>query len=270
MKKKNWIFWILAILITTGAAYYQRVTGPSYSKIVKFEISGNQEKFVLLRSHAGKTDCLLELPITDNTVSGNLFYKKYPSNDKWTEVALKRKNDTLFAFMPNQPKAGKLVYYIELDTKSGKIEIEKDKPVIIRFRGDVPAYVMIPHIFFIFFAMLISNLAGLFAIGKRKFYLGYGKIAFLLLLIGGMILGPIVQKFAFNEFWAGVPFGWDLTDNKTLIAFIGWIIALVLNWKKERRWAVIGAAILMIIIFSIPHSMFGSELDHTTGVISQG
>ncbi len=38
-----------------------------------------------------------------------------------------------------------------------------------------------------------------------------------LLLVGGMILGPVVQKYAFGVFWTGVPWGWDLTDNKTLV-----------------------------------------------------
>jgi hypothetical protein len=49
-----------------------------------------------------------------------------------------------------------------------------------------------------------------------------------------MILGPVVQKFAFGEYWTGFPFGTDLTDNKTLIAFIGWIIALVAVFKSEK------------------------------------
>ena len=40
----------------------------------------------------------------------------------------------------------------------------------------------------------------------------------LLLAVGGFILGPLVQNYAFGELWTGVPFGWDLTDNKTLIA----------------------------------------------------
>ncbi len=49
-----------------------------------------------------------------------------------------------------------------------------------------------------------------------------------------MILGPIVQKYAFGELWTGIPFGWDLTDNKTLIAFLFWILAVIMNRKKER------------------------------------
>ncbi len=269
MKKNNWIFWVLAVIITISAAFYQKITGPTYPKKVKFSISGVQEQFIFPRSHPGETDCLLELPINDKVLAAKLFYKKYPTNAEWTVVEMERRNDTLIASLPNQPPAGKLEYYIQLETETGKIDIQKDEPVIIRFRGDVPAYIMIPHIFFIFFAMLISNLAGILAVANVRSFRFYGRMAFFLLLIGGMIFGPIVQKFAFNELWAGVPFGWDLTDNKTLIAFVGWVFAVILNMKKERRWAIIFAALLTIIIFSIPHSMFGSELDPATGVIKQ-
>ena len=35
--------------------------------------------------------------------------------------------------------------------------------------------------------------------------------------LGGMILGPIVQKYAFGAYWTGIPFGHDLTDAKNLV-----------------------------------------------------
>ncbi|MCX6335012.1 MAG: hypothetical protein NT092_12035 [Bacteroidia bacterium] len=85
-----------------------------------------------------------------------------------------------------------------------------------------------------------------------------------------MILGPLVQKFAFGAFWTGVPFGWDLTDNKTLIAVLFWILAVVMNLKKERPVYTVLAAIVLLLIFSVPHSMFGSELDYGTGQVTQG
>ncbi len=85
------------------------------------------------------------------------------------------------------------------------------------------------------------------------------------LLLGGMILGPVVQKYAFGEFWTGFPYGTDLTDNKTLIAFIGWIIALIAVFRSQKpKWYILIAAIIMFIIFIIPHSLLGSELDYST------
>jgi len=32
-----------------------------------------------------------------------------------------------------------------------------------------------------------------------------------------------VQHYAFGQLWTGVPFGWDLTDNKTLLAALAWV-----------------------------------------------
>ena len=85
-----------------------------------------------------------------------------------------------------------------------------------------------------------------------------------------MIMGPLVQKYAFNELWAGVPYGWDLTDNKTLIAIVAWIIAYFFNRRQESRYWVVAAMVVTMVIFSIPHSLFGSQLDPATGKIIQG
>ena len=98
----------------------------------------------------------------------------------------------------------------------------------------------------------------------------YSLWTLITLIAGGMILGPAVQKFAFGEFWTGVPFGWDLTDNKTLIALLFWILAVVMNKKRNTRVYTLVAAVVTLIIFSIPHSMFGSELDYSSGEVTQG
>lgn len=42
------------------------------------------------------------------------------------------------------------------------------------------------------------------------------------------------------------------------------------NWKKDRPYLSLIAAIVLLLVYSIPHSMYGSELDHSTGVIGQG
>jgi hypothetical protein len=83
-----------------------------------------------------------------------------------------------------------------------------------------------------------------------------------LLIAGGLVLGPIVQKYAFGSLWTGWPFGHDLTDNKTLIAFIAWLPATIAAARRAKtRIAVIAGWVVMMGIFLIPHSMRGSELD---------
>ncbi|HRU56613.1 MAG TPA: hypothetical protein P5190_05200, partial [Bacteroidales bacterium] len=127
-----------------------------------------------------------------------------------------------------------------------------------------------PHILLMFIAMLFSTAAGIMSVVKHPSYKKYSVWTLVLLTAGGMILGPVVQHYAFGEYWTGIPFGWDLTDNKTLIAFIFWIIAVIANRKKERPVYSALASFILLLVYSIPHSMLGSELDYESGKIIQG
>jgi len=266
---KNFV-WILALLITLGAAYYQRVTGPTYP--IKTVVNTGIQKFPVefKRSHAGPTDCPVVLRITDNTVEGVLLYRKYPTRDELTKVELKREGDKLIARLPNQPPAGKIEYHVELKKDGSPVKIGMAAPVVIRFRGDVPAIVMIPHILLMFLAMFFSNATGLLALLRANSYKYFAWVTLAILSVGGLIFGPIVQKYAFNEWWAGIPFGWDLTDNKTLIAVLVWLMALEMIRRKSAAFWVVLASLVTIAIFSIPHSLYGSELNQETGKIIQG
>jgi hypothetical protein len=121
-----------------------------------------------------------------------------------------------------------------------------------------------------FIAMLFSTLAGLMAVIKYPLYKKYALWTLILFIAGGMVLGPIVQYFAFGNLWTGIPFGWDLTDNKTLIALIFWILAVIMNKKSEKPIYTVLAALVLLLVFSIPHSLFGSELNVSTGQVTQG
>lgn len=264
------LYWILAVLITFGAVIYQRKTGPTYDKKVKINIENEEYNFKLVRSHGGEKDCKIELEVADQNVSGVFEFKKFPTKDDWTKIEMNRKANNLIGILPHLPPAGKYEYKITLLKNSHEFPLNDGNSVVIRFKGAVPGAVLTPHIFFMFFAMLLGNLAGIMAVFKYRKYKFFTNITVIALFIGGLILGPWVQWYAFGEVWAGVPFAWDLTDNKTLVAFIFWMIAFFVNRKKERPIYTIVASIVMLIIYSIPHSMFGSQLDPETGEIIQG
>ena len=269
-KMKVALYWILAVLITFGAVIYQRKTGPTYDKKVKINIENEEYNFKLVRSHGGEKDCKIELEVADQNISGVFEFKKFPTKDDWTKISMIRVADTISAILPHLPPAGKYEYKITLLKNSHEFPLNEGHSVVIRFKGAVPGTVLIPHIFLMFFAMLLGNLAGIMAVFKYRKYKFFTNITVIALFIGGLILGPWVQWYAFGEAWAGVPFAWDLTDNKTLVAFIFWMIAFFVNLKKERPIYTIVASIVMLIIYSIPHSMFGSQLDPETGEIIQG
>ncbi len=114
-----------------------------------------------------------------------------------------------------------------------------------------------------FGAMLLSTRTGLEAFNKEPRLKIFTVWTISFLIIGGMILGPLTQYYAFGQFWTGIPFGIDLTDNKTLIALIGWLLAaIMLRKSKKPGWWIVGASVLLLIVYLIPHSVLGSELDY--------
>lgn len=263
-------YWILAVVITFAAIIYQRKTGPTYDKKVNITVDNQEYWFKLIRSHGGTSDCKIELEIPDKQISGTLNYKRFPTKDDWTQVEMERDENMLIGILPNLPPAGKYEYKIVLKKDTHEFHLNDGNPVLIRFKGDVPKLILAPHVILMFFAMFLGNVAGIMAIFRHRKYRFYGSLTVIFLFIGGMILGPLVQKYAFGEFWAGIPFAWDLTDNKTLLAFIFWILAFFMNMKKERPVYTIVASIVMLIVYSIPHSMYGSQLDPETGKVIQG
>lgn len=267
---KSVLYWTLAVIITFAAIIYQRRTGPTYDKKVSSTIENVVYNFKLIRSHGGESDCKIQLAVPDQEVTGKLMFKLYPTKNDWTIVDFTREGENLTAVLPKLPPAGKYEYKVSLFKNNTEYALNKSEPVVIRFKGHVPGFVLIPHIIFMFFAMFLGNVAGIMAIFKHSKFRFYGTLTVIFLFIGGMILGPIVQKYAFGEYWAGIPFAWDLTDNKTLVSFLFWGLAWVMNRKKERPVYTIAASIVMILVYSIPHSMHGSQLDPETGEIIQG
>jgi hypothetical protein len=247
-----------------ASAVYQRVTGPTYPVEGTVEFRGGEIPYELLRSHGGPGDQPVRVSVPDTTVGGTLVWRRYKTDDAWTRQELVRAGDNLAGSLPHQPPAGKLEYHIELSSGEDMVMIPGDENAVTRFKGNVPSGVLIPHVLFMFFGMLISTRAGLEALVRGRRLGFYAILAAALIFVGGMVLGPIVQKYAFDAYWTGFPLGMDLTDNKTLISMVMWAIALIAVWKNARpRFWVVAASLVTLVIFMIPHSLHGSELQYT-------
>jgi hypothetical protein len=262
-KYKTTLIWVFSVIFTLAFAYYQRKTGPTYPVTVKTEIRGETVKNRLLRTSEGSDDQTLKLRVPDTSMNGTFKYKRYKSYDEWSEVPMTREGEHLIAMIPGQPPAGKIEYFVFLEKNAQKFSLT-DEPVIIRFKGKVPLWILIIHVIIIFTGMLFSTRTGLEAWFNRNHTRSYTIATFILLFLGGMILGPIIQKYAFGAFWTGWPLGHDLTDNKMAVAIIFWLLALIQQLRdKSKKSMVYAAAFVLILVFIIPHSTWGSEIDHT-------
>jgi len=253
--------WALAIIIAVTSMIYQRRTGPTYPITGTIQVGEYDVTYDLKTSHYSHEDAVSFIVTQHPDIRGIMAWKRYKSYDTLMTAPLTRYEDTLKAIIPKQPPAGKIEYSIKFYDAAEKEYPLTDEPVIIRFKGYVPSGVLIPHVLAMILAMILAARAGLDGLFKGKGRYIYTILATSVVFVGGLILGPIVQKYAFGAFWTGWPFGQDLTDNKTLVAFIFWLLAL---WRgRKNRWWIVAAAAVTLVIYLIPHSMLGSEIDYT-------
>ncbi len=270
----RWIrlsLWVLAVVLMLSSAVYQRLTGPTYRMRGEFAAAGQVHKYRLIRSAYSTHDTLVTLPDPGSDVKGSLHFKRFNTTDEFTSVQLVVENGELGARLPAQPAAGKLEYYLVLNLPTGEMRIPETaaENVIIRFKDPTPISVLLPHVLLMFFAILIGVRAAFAASFDPGGMRPLAWVTLALMTVGGMILGPVVQKFSFGEFWTGFPFGYDLTDNKTLILWLVWVIACsVVGFRPRKneaagRATVVVAAMVMMVVYLIPHSLRGSELDYS-------
>jgi len=261
--RRPWIQWTLAIVVTLTSAVWQRMTGPTYPVRGGVQLAGEEIRMRLTRTHSITGRQPVTIAAANPAITGVVEWRRYPTSDPWQAQPMRRVEGRLEAALPPEPEplmpaAGKLEYRVRLSNGTDQAAFP-GQPAVTRFKGDVPSGILGPHIFAMFFGMLLSTRAGLAALfGGQTRRTTWLTVA--LLVVGGLVLGPIVQRLAFGAYWTGVPWGWDLTDNKTLIAAVAWAFAA---WRvaggRRGRVAVTVAALVTLVVFAIPHSVWGSE-----------
>ncbi|MDQ7008495.1 MAG: hypothetical protein Q9Q40_14840 [Acidobacteriota bacterium] len=273
------LLWVLAVFLMLAAVVYQRTTGPTYPARGEFELAGEVYAYKLIRSDWSiKTNPAARVEIPDpgaqRLTRAELVYRRLRTDDPFTHLEMTPQSvdgkNLLVGELPAQPAAGKLEYHLELATVEGEaVRVPAQGEVIIRFKDHVPGWVLWPHVVMMFFSVLIGMRAGLGALFAPWRMRLWAWIALVGMTIGGMCLGPLVQKYAFGAYWTGFPFGGDWTDNKMLVMWLSWVVACAaIGFRPKKRefvsrGLVVAAGIAMTVAFLIPHSMGGSELDYS-------
>ncbi len=274
------LLWAAALLLMLAAGVYQRRTGPTYPIRGEITVEGRSYPYRLPRSQQTDERARIvvprrALPRPGDPATGFLSFRRYPTNDPFERVEMGvepwQKNQRLVGYLPIQPAAGKMEYFLELETTAGPVRIPEpdavEPTIVLRYKDPVPSALLIAHVAAMFLSMLIGMRAGLGAIFAPSNIRPLARLTLAGLTLGGMLLGPFVQKHAFGEYWTGFPWGYDLTDNKTLIMWVVWVIAVLALGPTARRIgglgraAVLAAALVMTAVYLIPHSLRGSELD---------
>lgn len=272
--------WILSIAIAIACFMYQDKTGPTYPLEGIIGTGLGEVSYTFLRSEIIGTDLKIMFldPIPEG-ISGSVRYRRYKSNDEWATMPMTegtfeftRRGSTesvqgMGAELPSlQVRAGKYEFYVFIDDGAEKpTSITGDQPIYARYKAEVPGWVLLLHILVIFVSMTLAVRTTLEALfdGSFKWMI---KATILTLLFGAFVLGPLVQWYAFGVLWSGIPFGYDWTDNKVLLELLFWLVAAYMNRGGLRNpKSVYLAGVMTFLVYFIPHSIFGSEYDYTTG-----
>lgn len=258
MTRQSIILWIVSLLITIGSAVFQRITGPTYPIHGSIRLEGKEIPYRLDRSE-GQRNATVSIPTGNPAVRGWLAWKRYKTDDPWMAVPMTYRESFLQGELPVQPPAGKILYRVLLESGKEQKIVPDGDPVVMRFKGDVPGPALWPHILVMFLAMLFSTRAGLEFFSKEPRLKNLTFLTLGCLCIGGILLGAIVQKYAFGMYWTGWPMGDDLTDNKTALALLAWVAAAVALFRSRRpKYWVLAAAFILLAVYLIPHSLWGS------------
>ena len=87
--RRPFSLWVFALVITLGAAVYQRMTGPSNASRGKVTLGKSEVQYRLPRSQ-GDGDAAVRVPAADAAVQGQVAWKRYQTKDAWAYVAMTR------------------------------------------------------------------------------------------------------------------------------------------------------------------------------------
>jgi hypothetical protein len=271
---------MLALAATLGCLAYQDKTGPTYPLEGVLPTAGGPVSYKFPRSETiGRGLALVLRDPVPPGVGGSVRYRRYKSHDEWAgltmergEFELSRRGRTetmrgLGVVLPSLgERAGKYEFFVTVDDGSGATSVTGERPVVARYKGAVPMEVLALHILAVFLSMVLAIRTTVEALvnGRYRWMLWATIVS---LLLGGFVLGPLVQWHAFGVWWSGVPFGFDWTDNKVLVELVFWVVALLANRgvRRSRRWVYL-AGVATLLVYFVPHSIFGSEFDYRTGV----
>lgn len=256
-------------------------------KAMVVEKLGARVVHLTTREHIGAGDAPVKavvetaIPLIPGRV--RLYYKIGKKGTLcWASMGRIASSDTFVGVVPHQEKGRRAYYYLQVETPQGQVitlpdaQVPGNKSILLKFKGVVNPFVTIGHVLCMFAAVFILLVAFFYSFdilgGRRPVHQALKPIlwALLFLFIGGFPLGWVMNAQTFGApWWEAFPFGWDITDNKTQLVFLYWIMVLILVYRslftkdstrdlihpKLFAWLTVLGTFLTLGIYLIPHSL---------------
>ena len=91
--------WVLAFVLMLSAGVYQRYTGPTYELRGSYSVGEEVVKYRLVRSAYSTADTVVRCR-RRQSVTGDLVYRRYPTDDDSSRAPLVRRGEELVGTLP--------------------------------------------------------------------------------------------------------------------------------------------------------------------------
>jgi hypothetical protein len=244
----------ISIAVAITASIYQQITGPEKPYNAELKVSGTLHNFKLPSVYEGDDECLIEIPISDSTIIGHIFYKKYNVNEQWKSLRLIRMNDNLVSIIPYEKPVIKVEYYLEFTSNNQKYYVFKEKPAVVRFQGKIPKIIHYPYVLLIFITLILTVFSAFLALYKLDSHSKYFNLSYLLFAIG-TVISAIIFFISMKHLYIAINQYNDLTFYKTLFVYAVFTIAYLANKKKNHIYYPIIVAAILLICYFVPQSV---------------
>ncbi len=170
-----------------------------------------------------------------------VFYSTNGQTYKMLEMKQSSNSNEYIGTIPGQVAGTEINYYLSvIDMNDHITQQPKYAPYhtysfsILPSKGEATPALLIIHVLFIVGAIIFVLASGFYSVKYLRTGKGFNKsvqmagIATGMIFIGGFPLGFIIAYQVYGTPWTGIPFGWDITDNKTLVILLYWVISLFL------------------------------------------
>lgn len=261
---KRVIYITLSICLCVFLALFQRITGPTYPVKGKIKIDDFDITYKFPRScDISQDKCVVKI-FSQKDLGFYLMYRRHKVEEDFKRINFENTDGYFFAVLDDDYKpASKIEYDVYYQLKDKILKIN-NKTVVLRFKNKVSVLIIVLHIILMFLFLTITFYLSFSILFEKSYSNVLFWINYISLFVGGFILGPLLQKQAFGVWWSGFPFGYDMTDNKTLMIFIFWSYSAYKLIKKEdiKNYILI-SSLFTVVSYLIPHSLLGSEYDYS-------
>ncbi|MBN1164077.1 MAG: hypothetical protein JXB45_05840 [Candidatus Krumholzibacteriota bacterium] len=269
---------ILGLVLTLVLFVAAKRISVNQSRAVSESFAGREIYHSTVYEQVGAGRPEIRLRIDPPPASPPRVIFRYPDRDKLYSHAMESLGETGWSFkLPEGEKGTRLGYAFEVPGTGNETKRipAGDAWFALKYKGEVSILVLILHVIFMFgsfFFMIESFLCALDVLSKgadMRLTVIMARGVMFFCFIGGWPLGFILNYQRFGPLWEGFPFGYDVTDNKTQLMFLFWIVTVLLAAGsfagKSKKFdlvsaktyaiAVIVSFIASLAIFLIPHSL---------------